>query len=252
MNAPPPAPPADAPPSDPPARGMRGWKVVLVFLVLAPAVIVPLLLAGPAMERQACLRALDQREAEFFQVASTRLSALEWQSIDEWPEWSGRYEIPAALRTPPEALPPSEFAALAYGPDAERQWVTIQRSLPFAYFAPVRNLRALRPERLDIMDIRLVAATVLDPRDPDDRAVLAELDRVLSEGFQEAEDLPMREKRRRDPMPGEMAARYLLNSLFTALADAEDPRAAARGVLADPRRATPMPGLGGVVANDGG
>ena len=240
-------PTAEAPAPAARPKGTAGWKVVLLALVAAPAILVPLLLAGPAEEWQVDLRSFSQRHADYFQVGSFRFGEPDWQPLDEWPAFSDRHEFPAALAEPP-ARTTSEFAHLLHGEvPVAPQWVTTQRSLPFAYVIPVLNSRALRPERIDILDVKLAAARAFDPAVPEDRAALLRLDEVLSRGFAEAEALKPHQKRKRPPTEGEAAARSLLNALLTAWAKQDDDVAATREVLLNPDVNAPIPG-GGAIA----
>jgi len=131
-------------------------------------------------------------------------------------------------------MPPSEWSRLVFDGEPERLWVTIERSLPFAFVIPVRNTRALRPERMDILDVKLLAAAVFDATTEQGAKALRELDRRLSAGFADAEALRPNQRRRRPPTPGEDEARRLLDESLRAMTG-PDPVAAVRAVLSEPR-----------------
>lgn len=207
---------------------------MLILLVLLPAVIVPALLLGHAEVEQLCLKTLEQRRAKFLQMGSFPLEDIVWEPVPGWPGDSGNYPLPVDLVTlPPQG--PSQTAAAFYGGPVEHRWVTVKRSLPFAWVMPIMNSQALRRERRDIVDAKRVAFAVFDPADAGDRAAMQALDEELLQGFDEVEKLRGRERSRREATRGEAAARDILSDMVWRL-DRMDPVPAARDVLLHPRR----------------
>lgn len=208
------------------SRLHSGRRVVLLVVFGVPLVVVPLLLSGPARERQVDLVTLRQRERTSFQIGSFRVREGDWQPVAGWPDAQGRVRVAAELLAPPTG-DPAQWAANAYGHEPEPVWATTQRTMPFAFLVPIENRRAMAAGVRDVLTVKLAAASVLDSADDADRERLRQLDEALLEGLRERL-AQTRRRRDRTPTAGEERAAELLSQL--AALDATD-RQHARAIL---------------------
>ena len=229
-----PASPATAPePASP--RLFRGRWVVLIVLFATPLIIIPLLLTGKSTTRQICLATLAQREMSAWTVGYMVLGEENWQMIDEWPDKVGLLAL-AESRAPLPDRTPLDAARDVWGEELAdvHLWITVERSMPFAYFIQIRDRDAMNPGHSDIYAVRRLAASVLDS--PDDTACLAELTERLLAGQETADTpegrifAPSRRIRSRSATEGERMARMMFNPL-TSAAESDDPARAMRGAL---------------------
>lgn len=245
----------DAGPSAPPrpfAEPPRasGRRVLLYLIFGIPAVLVPLLLAGRSVDRDVDLRTLMQRERTAYRVGSFDLVRFEDRLIDQWPLQEAHPYVRDELLAPARATP-SAFATEALGQLPEPRWMPTFRGMPFAVVTRIDNPRVLGEHARAVVELRLVAASILDPADSADRALLVRLDAMLSDTTYVTGDEPAPRKRRRasytPPTRGEAAAKRLLDAILELPAGPER-RDAARQILAHGVEAVPTSGEATVTA----
>src|SRR5690606_812218 len=113
--------------------GPRGRNVLL--LLLGGTILgVALLLSGPSRERQLCLRTLERRDQTTLKIGSFIVSQDEWTPVPGWPA----VELPGDLTYPDGD--PRDTAQRLFGDDPEHLWVTIERTMPFAFFIQIESL----------------------------------------------------------------------------------------------------------------
>ncbi len=203
--------------------------MLLVFLLGLPALLVPLLLTGRASETEICLVTLERRTNSWLAIGSLALAQPEWSTMDGWPQPQLHPSLLKAVGNLPDAGPGAWRRRMGMQ-DADHIYMDIERTMPFALVVGIPNLRALDPRRANIVEVRLLAAAVLDPESVEDRTCFQKLDKVLSEGLEQLPGLRGRERRRPPVTSAEVAAGRILGECLDLL-DEEDPSAAVRAVL---------------------
>lgn len=223
----------DRPAEPPPARG---WLVMLFTVIGVPALVVPILLAGTSLDREVDLRNLMQRERSAFRVGGIAVARHDDRLLDEWPTPEAHPYIRGELNTPTRSTP-SAFARDLFGEVPPPEWTTTLRGLPFAIFARIDNPRVMNDNARAVVELRLVAASVFDPADADDRAALLALDEALSVKTPSTGEAPAKRKRRMaaytPPTMGEQLAKQLLDAILE-LPPGPGRKAAAREILRKP------------------
>jgi len=208
---------------------------VILVIFAAPLIIIPLLLTGKGTTRQLCLATLAQRETSAWTIGYIALGEERWELIDEWPEKSGLLAL-AESRVPLPGRTPLDVSREVWGDDLAdtHLWITIERSMPFAFLIQIRDRDAMNPGHSDLYAVRRVAAGVLDSGGDAD-CLIALTERLL-DGQEVAETpegrvfAPSRRIRSRSATVGERMARTLFNPL-TSAAESDDPAAAMRAIL---------------------
>lgn len=196
-------------------RRYSGRRVVLLILIIAPLICVPLLLAGTSSERQVDLSTLRQRQRSAFVFGSFPITSNPWQPVAEWPELPTRVRLADAFTSPAAATPDEYLDALGARSRPQPQWITVSRTMPFAFVFPIRNSRVMTAPQQDLYAIRLAAFSVLDPASEQDRQCLGALDAAIFSG----------------PEQQNAAAAALLLDELVAAETAANPRAAGRKAL---------------------
>lgn len=211
-----------------------GRRVLLYLIFGIPAVLVPLLLAGRSVDRDVDLRTLKQRERVAIRVGSFDIVRFEVREIDQWPLHEAHPYVRGELLAPTRATP-SAFATEALGTLPEPRWTPTFRGMPFAVVTRIDNPRVLSDRARAVVELRLVAASVLDPANEQDRSTLAALDTALSDTtLVTGETSPPKKRRRQSytpPTRGEATARRLLDAILE-LPEGPGRREAARAILA--------------------
>ncbi len=155
--------------------GASGRRVVLLVLLFAPLLIIPLLLTGKVHETQVCMETLQRREATYWVVGSYRLTQPEWQPVPDWPK-AIDHEGFFTLLGEPLVADPADFPWPAF---EEEHWETLSRSQPLTVFMSIENSKALPERRRNLLELRLLMATVLEPGDASAMKCLSEIEQVL-------------------------------------------------------------------------
>ncbi len=216
-----------------------GRRALLLLLVGVPLLVVPLLLTGRASETEICLVTLERRTDSWWAIGSLALSQPDWKPVSGWP---GPQLHPSLLEKF-DGLPASGPAdwRRAMGLAGEGHvFMDVERTMPFAFAMGIPNSRALDPRRARIVEVRLLAAAVLDPGSEADRECYGRLDALLSDSLADALRLRGRKRRNAPPAAGEIAAERILRECLDAL-DSENPATAVREVLC--RDAAPSPSV---------
>lgn len=219
---------AGTPPPSP--RGISGRRVLLAVVLGVPLLLVPLLLSGTSWKRRVCLHTLAQQESSAFVVGSLPLGAGDVRDLDAWPPPPLHPHMLDRIGALPAATPAEWHRAM--GASDATFFMDAERTMPFALAMQIPNTRALARSRAAIVEVRLLAAAVLDPANEADRACWQRLDAGLRDGLDRLQNLARRERRRPPVTPAEQFAERMLGRCLDALS-ADDPRAAVRAALCE-------------------
>ncbi|MEQ8821671.1 MAG: hypothetical protein RLY93_15655 [Sumerlaeia bacterium] len=207
-------------PRDEPRRSVSGKKT-LIAVAIAACLFVPLLVAGPTFQRDIDLTTLRQRTQSGFTIMNAPVGEPAREVEDAWPEPSGDFHIPPPFDSPHASTPMAYWQALGRvddPPESER-WVTRRYTSPVLFVIPLTNPNALHPFDRARLDTRLIAAAVLDPGDPADRALYEEVEAALADVTPAPKpDTGAPEKRRaRKPTLGDLRAQAFVEDFLTIL-----------------------------------